>query len=237
MLFDLTQARMGAASLTAVLLLVGCTPAALPTASGQPPTTVPTTAAPTTNSTLPSASTPPAHSPTQAPSVSAAAGDSLVALFATLEPALAPFSPGAPSIQSGEDVIAQLEVAVNFPGVQEEIDRYTENGLMERGSLTLGITPAASLSVDRFETEAGAAADFPARQIICDDLTVPGTQLVDVVAKRCNAPAANSLYVIAHRGDLVVTVRVLDLPEDQPIEPVVATLAEIFRALDPLLTR
>ena len=62
-------------------------------------------------------------------------------------------------------------------------------------------------------------------------------KLVDVVAKRCNALDANSLYLIGHRSDLVVTLQVIDLPEAESIEPVIAMLADVFRAVDPLLTR
>ncbi|CAN5766175.1 hypothetical protein BH23CHL7_BH23CHL7_05100 [soil metagenome] len=187
----------------------------------------------------PTRSAQPEPSPTEtaASSPDSGTGDNLAGLFAILAPALATFDAGLPSVRSGEEVIAQLEMIANFPGVQEEIDRYTENGLVERGSMSLGTTPAAGITVDRFETEAGAAADFPARRPYCDDLTVPGSELVEVVAKRCNAPDANDLYFIAHRGTLVVTLQVLELPDDQPIEPVVAMLAEVFRAADPLLTR
>jgi hypothetical protein len=123
------------------------------------------------------------------------------------------------------------------PQVQAEIDRYTENGLLERGSLRLGTTPAISIIVDRFESETGADADFPEREPTCEEVVLPGAALVEVVAKRCNAPGANTLHVFAHRGDLIITVETEDVPEAVPIEPVVATLGEIFRAIDPLLTR
>lgn len=240
MRFDLGGARMRKSWLTAVVLLVGCTPAAVPTASVRPPTTAPTTlstAAPTpTEAATPSAE--PATSPTQGATSSPASGsgDDLAALFETWTPALAVFNPNEPGFQSAEEVIAQLERFSDLPFVQDEIDRYQENGLVERGGLTLGITPAASVSVDRFESEAGAAADFPARRTSCDDLTLPDTELVDVVAKRCNAPEGNDLYLIARRADLVITVRVAALPVGQPLEPVVATMVDVLRALDMSLT-
>ncbi len=129
-----------------------------------------------------------------------------------------------------------LKEFADFPGVQDEIDRYIEGGLVERGFVELGTTPAASISIDRFESEAGAAADLPLRRTGCDELPVPGTALADVVIKRCNAPNANDLYVMAHRGDRVVTLQVLELPEEQAIEPVVATLTDMLRAIDPMLT-
>ena len=251
MLFSIERSRLGQSCLAAAVLLVGCTPAAVPTASVRPASTAPatgttaaTTGVPTQNPTpAPTPSAQPQQTPTPSATTSPASGDSLAALFATLAPVLAPFTPGSPGIRSREEVIAQLELALGaVPDdiaifIQEEIDRYTENGLVERGFVALGTTPAASITVDRFASEAGAAADFPERETGCDELAVPGTELVDIVAKRCNAPAANSLYVIAHRGDLVVTVEVLDLPEQEAIEPVVATLAEIFRAIEGSLTR
>jgi hypothetical protein len=171
--------------------------------------------------------------------------DGLGALFATLAPALAPFNPGPPSVRSGVEVIAQLEDIMESaptplrPAIQAEIDRYKDNVLLERGIVALGSTPEIRLLIDRFESETGAAADFPERrgtEGACNELALPDDPLVDVVVKRCNAPAANKLSVIAHRADIIVTLESADVPEEQAIEPVVATLAEIFRAIDPLLT-
>jgi len=119
--------------------------------------------------------------------------------------------------------------------VQAEIDRYTDNELLERGSMTLGTEPAATLIIDRFGSDAGAAADFPEREATCDGVPVPGEAIDDVVIKRCNAPGANSIYLIAHRSDLVTTLQVTDLPEELPIDPVVSMLADMFRTIEPSL--
>jgi len=169
--------------------------------------------------------------------------DGLAALFETLAPALAPFSPETAVVTPAEEVIGGLQnVLAVAPesareDIQAEIDRYTENELLERGSVTLGTTPSATLIVDRFGSETGAAADFPERRTegSCDDVTVPGEALPEVVVKRCNAPGANSLYLIAHRSDLVTTLQVTDLPEELPIEPVVSMLADVFRTIEPSL--
>ena len=178
----------------------------------------------------------------------ASGGDDLAALLQTWAPALALFNPSAPVVATGEEVIAQLEssladMSAMFPDhptlqlMQEEIDRYIENGLVERASMSVGTTPQAGIIVYRFESETGAAADFQLREASCDDVTMPGAEIADVVAKSCNVPDShNDVYLIAHRGDLVANLQVRDLPENQPLEPAVATLAQIFLALDPLLT-
>lgn len=246
-----SAARMRKAWLAAVVLLVGCAPAAVPTASVRPPTTAPTissTTSATAAPTPPPAATPsgqPEQTPSQGAASSPVATDGLGALFGTLAPALAPFNPVPASVTSGEDVIARLEetkdlLAEPFHAqINAEIARYQANGLLERGTVNLGTTPAATLTVDRFVSEAGAAADFQVRGPggSCDEVTLPGAPLADVIAKRCDAPDANDLYVVAHRGSLIVTAQVLGLPEAVAIEPVVATLVDVLRAIEPSLSR
>lgn len=245
--------RTRKACLTAVVLLMGCTPEAAPTASVRPPTSAPTsgatstsaaaTPAPTQNaSPRISPSAPPVQTPTQA--ATSVAGDSLAALFGTLAPVLAPFGPGAPSLSTGEDVVARLEetkemLAEPFHAqINAEIARYQANGLLERGSVHLGTTPAATLTLDRFVSEAGAAADFSIRgpSGSCEAATLPGAPLVDVIGKRCDSPDGNDLYVVGHRGDLIVTVQVLGVAEES-VDAVLTTLADVFRAIEPSLGR
>ena len=233
--------------LTAIVLLVGCAPAAGPTV--QPPTNLPTSGAtgtPSASSTqtpapVASSSSQPAASPTEGTESSPPAAEGLAGLLATLTPVLASFNPAPATVTPGEEVISRLEDALEMvpdilkESVQAEIDRYTENELLERGSITLGTEPGATLIVDRFASDAGAAADFPEREASCDDVAVPGDALDEVVIKRCNAPGANSIYLIAQRSDLVTTLQVTDLPEDVPIDPVVSMLADIFRTIESSL--
>lgn len=248
--FRLSSAPAHKTCLAAVVLLVGCSSAAAPTASPSSPTT--TAAASAQTQTPPSPSAEPPQTPS--PSATSGGGDDLASLFVALAPALSPFNAGTPVVVSGEVVIAQAQssldlfagMASDSPGFnqdeidrhQDEIDAYMENGLVERGSLSVGTTPRAGLIVYRFESDAGAAADFAARLPLCDDVTVPGTNTADVVAKSCNVPDShNDVYLIAHRGDLVVMLQARDLPEDLPTDPVIATLAEVLRSIDPSLAR
>jgi hypothetical protein len=182
-------------------------------------------------------------------SASPASGSSdLAGLLATIAPALAAFGATEPVIATAEEHIAQLQAGLDetsemFPGhpslelQQAEIDRYAANGLVERGSFAItGTTPSAGILVFRYESEAGAAADFETRQASCDNLTVPSTEIADVVAKGCNVPDShNDVHLIAHRGDLVFQLSTRDLPEDEALEPAVATLTQLFLAIDPLL--
>ncbi|HUR16838.1 MAG TPA: hypothetical protein VMZ33_06110, partial [Candidatus Limnocylindrales bacterium] len=209
--------------------------AASPQASTPPPVTPDTT---------------PEQLPTQAATSSpASSGADLAALLQSLAPALATFGASSPVLATGEEVLAQLQASLDemsamFPGhsnlqiMQDEIDAYTENGLVERASFSVDTTPPAGMLIYRYESEAGAAADFAMRNRDCDEINVPAPAIVDIAAKSCNTvDSHNDVYLNAHRGDLVVILQVRDLPEDQPIEPAAELLGNILRAVDPLLTR
>ena len=260
MRFAKKRGQIGIAGIAATILLVGCAPGAAPTTSVQPtnaPASAPSTAsAPTAGPTQNATAAPlsPGATPLQTLTATDTASppstdDDLAALFATMAPALAALNSSAPVLVTGEEAIAQLQsslddVSAMFPDhpsiqlYQDEIDRYSENGLVERGSLSVGTAPQVGVIVYRFESESGAAADFGLRESDCEEVTVPGAEIADVVAKNCNVEDShNDVHLIAHRGDLVFNLRVSELPEDEPIEPALAALVDVFRTLDALVTR
>lgn len=252
-----TSAHLRTISLTGVILLVGCSSASAPSASAPTPTTAPTqslatapTAGASPTSPTPAASVRQSALPLATPTADATASPSesasgLAGVFSVLGPVLATFGGNSPVIVTGEEAIREYQSSLDqlsemFPGDpqlevrQREIDSYRENGLAERASMGLRTTPSAGMIIYRFESEAGAEADFQARNASCDDVSIPGAE--DVVGKVCTVvDSHHDVHLLAYRGDLVVDLSVRDVPEGDPLEPAIATLSQIFTAVDALL--